>query len=138
MERRTFLQLASLALAGSTVAPISTSATRIGQAQPEAAPALPRYPNFDLHMIPFSYRGSFHTLALASEAPEWRLRLRTIRHTTIDYRWQQGAWAHDLYQIALFAGGQELHYRTTATPWDLNSPLATQRPPSPLPIKTRC
>jgi hypothetical protein len=120
LNRRKFISVSAIAL--SSVSAVAEAlaekkGTNAREIQNKEVPIY-SYPEFDLHKIPFSYAGSFHTIEKKNDAEFCRLVVNTVRRSAISYKWQSG-WSNNLFELALLKDGKEVPFKTTAIPWCL-------------------
>lgn len=77
------------------------------------------YPDFgDLNKHCFSAAGSRLLIGYRSSAAREGLRIKTLRHRAVTFKWDD-VWAGDYYDVELLAGGESLPYRIEQSPWRL-------------------
>ena len=116
MKRRKFIALSGLLTAGWGTTPVPLQTTVYPTFTVLPTPEALAFPAFDLSKIPFSYRGSFHTINKI--AGTHRLRINTVRRSAVPFKWASG-WAFECFDISLYQNGSEIVYETTVTPWAL-------------------
>ncbi|WKN44213.1 amylo-alpha-1,6-glucosidase [Tunicatimonas pelagia] len=122
VHRRHFLKktaATSLGVAALPGVPFTVfNPTNTGGARDTYSNSFPYYPNLHLDLITFSKSGSWLKVNYADREKSHRLRISTLRHRAVSFKWQED-WAGAYYDIYLLKNERELTYTISYQPWAL-------------------